>query len=87
MPPPHLLALIYEWQNLTRGQLRWVAADHMIPALKSQARNVDRALPHLNQKKKKPLMPHFITDTLPVSPPPQSLIYGAMPSRRGTMLQ
>lgn len=39
--------LIYEWQNLTRGQLRWVAADHMIPALKSQARNVGRTSPRL----------------------------------------
>lgn len=48
-------ALIYEWQNLTRGQLRWVAADHMIPALKSQGRNVDKLPlrhPHLTSLKK-----------------------------------
>lgn len=64
-PPP---TLIYEWQNLTRGQLRWVAADHMIPALKSQVKNVDRTAPPptSTQKNQKTLMPHITTNTLSV---------------------
>ena len=67
-PPPHthtVPALIYEWQNLTRGQFRWVAAYHMIPALKSQARNVDRTPPP-SPFLKKTLMPHITTNTLSI---------------------
>lgn len=69
MYPSHP-ALIYEWQNLTGGQLRWVAADHMTVALKNQARNADRIPPpHSTSQKKKTLMPHIITLSPPYSIP------------------
>lgn len=79
--PRSLPAPIYEWQNLTRGQLRRVAADHMIPALKSQARNADRTPP--SPLLKKTLMPHIIPNTLSVPSLPQALICAVM-LRRGT---